>query len=485
MKNNFKTIGLVIIIWFFLFLPGLNADTAGPPSILEEDKQITISLDLQDVHLKELLKILSIQSGLNFIASEAVKDRTMTLYLDKVPLKEAMDKIFEANNLTYELDKKANVFVVKDWGAPQLETLTKVYRLKYQAVSTSELGKETAGANTLTGLQAVLSSHGKIVEDTRTNSLIITDEPNRFSRIEELLGKLDIPQPQVMLEVEMLDVNKALTDKIGFDWTNAGSYTLSVTGASRLTKFPFANLFGEGAAQAFTKTITPGTFSVSALSLVLNFLRTQEDTRSLARPKILTLNNQTAEIKLSTDEAVTVTQTTSSVGTTGSTTGATVERQQTGVTLKVTPMINVEKGEITMSIFPVEKATSASSLSTPATPIKDTEERSVKSIVKVKDGETIIIGGLIRKQFDQTITKLPVLGDLPLLGALFRHKNKTRDKDRELLVFITPRIIKDTDTKLAEMRKTPPLDREQNITSGLARQVSVNSYLNNYDKKSR
>ncbi len=481
MRNNFKVVGLVIILWFFLFLPGLNADTEGPPVILEEDKQIIISLDLQDVHLKELLKILSIQSGLNFIASEAVKDRSMTLYMDKVPLKEAMDKIFEANNLSYELDKKANVFVVKDWGQPQLETLTKVYRLKYQAVSSSDLGKETAGANTLSSLQAVLSSRGKIVEDTRTNSLVVTDEPSRFSRVEELLGKLDIPQPQVMLEVEMLDVNKGLTDKIGFDWTSAGSYTLSVTGASRLTKFPLSSLYSEIAAQAFSKTVTPGTFSVSALSLVLNFLRTQADTRSLARPKILTLNNQTAEIKISTDEVVNATSTV--VQGTSTTSSSTVERATTGVTLKVTPMINVEKGEITMSILPTEKATSASSLT--GVTAKDIEERSVKSIVKVKDGETIIIGGLIRKQLQQTVTKLPVLGDLPLLGALFRYKNKSVDKERELLVFITPRIIKDTDTKIAEIKKTAPLDREQNITSGLARQVSVNNYLNNYDKQAR
>ncbi|MCX5713466.1 MAG: hypothetical protein NT033_01365 [Candidatus Omnitrophica bacterium] len=483
MKNNLKIIGVVFVLLHFLFLPGLNANTEGPPAILDEDKEIVISLDLQDVHLKELLKILSIQSGLNFIASEAVRDRTMSLYLDKVPLKLAMDKIFEANNLTYELDKKANVFVVKDWGEPQLETLTRVYRLKYQAVPSSDLGKETSGASTINSLQAALSSRGKIVEDTRTNSLVITDAPSSFRRIEELLAKLDIPQPQVMLEVEMLDVNKALTDKIGFDWTSAGSFTLAVTGASRLTKFPLANLYNEGQAMSFDKTITPGTLTTSALSLVLNFLRTQTDTKSLARPKILTMNNHTAELKITTDEVINATGTTTTGTVATSTT--TYERASTGVSLKVTPMVNLEKNEITMSISPTEKASSASSFATSTNPVKDIEERSVKSIVKVKDGETIVIGGLIRKQFDQTITELPVLGDLPLIGAAFRYKNKGKDRDRELLVFITPHIIKDRDVKLAEINNRPVLlEREQNISSGI-RQVTINNYLNNYDKKAR
>jgi type IV pilus assembly protein PilQ len=482
MKKVLREVMLVSFFWLLLFLPGLNADS-DPPLQLEEAKEITISLDLQDVHLKELLKILSIQSGLNFIASQALQDRTMTLYLDKVPLKQAMDKIFSANNLTYELDKEANVFVVKDWGAPQVETLTKVYQLKYQAVPSSDLGKETAGANTISSLQSILSSRGKIVEDTRTNSLVISDEPKRFPLVEQLLAKLDVPQPQVMLEVEMLDVNKELTDKIGFNWNKVGTYTLAVSGAARRTKFPFASMYGEGTPsdlKGITGITTQPAFSVSGLSLTLDFLRTQADTKSLARPKIRTLNNQTAEIKISTDEVINSTSTV--VTGTATTTSTTIERATTGITLKVTPMINLDKGEITMSIFPTEKATSTSSLVATA---KDIEERSVKSIVKVKDGETIIIGGLIRKQLQQTITKLPVLGDLPLLGVLFRHKDKSRDKERELLVFITPRIIQDADIKLAQTAKTALPEREQNVVSGVNRQVAISNYLNNYDKKSR
>jgi len=163
---------------------------------------VVISMDFKDVSLKDVLKVLSIQSGMNFIASEAVQDRTLTLYMDKVSLKEAMEKIFSANNLTYDLDKGANIFLVKDWGKPMIETVTKVFYLKHATVSSSSLKEEmknnivsstgtttTGSGSTSTGgkwdvedesgitkaVKKMLTSHGTLIEDFRTNSLIVTD----------------------------------------------------------------------------------------------------------------------------------------------------------------------------------------------------------------------------------------------------------------------------------------------------------------------
>ncbi|TRZ95936.1 hypothetical protein D4R78_02235, partial [bacterium] len=124
MKSAIK---LFVFIYFLSnIFPGLAAAQEVPPL----NSRTTISMDLQDASLKDILKLLSQQSGLNFIASKAVQDRDITLYMDNVPIKEAMDKLFSANNLSYELDKKANIFIVKDWGEPQIETITKVFPLK-------------------------------------------------------------------------------------------------------------------------------------------------------------------------------------------------------------------------------------------------------------------------------------------------------------------------------------------------------------------
>ncbi|MDD5408784.1 MAG: hypothetical protein PHC71_01650, partial [Candidatus Omnitrophica bacterium] len=119
------------------------------------------------------------------------------------------------------------------------------------------------------------------------------------------------------------------------------------------------------------------------------------------------------------------------------------------------------------------------------TTFKDPEERSTKSIVRIKDGETVVIGGLIRNDTSETITKLPVLGDIPIIGGLFRHKNKDKDRERELLVFITPRIVKSNQVKIEQMQRFSLPIREQNVVTHINRDYLINSSLNNFDKNAK
>lgn len=208
----------------------------------------------------------------------------------------------------------------------------------------------------------------------------------------------------------------------------------------------------------------------------------------------MTLNNETAEIKIATNEAIGVTDTTTSTGGTGITTAA-AERAQVGVILRVTPQINLEAGEITLFVYP--KVANASA----GTPFivadedyqyRDPEERSTKQVVRLKDGETIVIGGLIRNETQTVVSKLPILGDLPIIGAAFRHKSQTPGRERELLVFITPHIIRDV--KPSEIVQAPvapkPIRaakavmpvREQGEAVAVNRQASINKYITNYEK---
>jgi len=522
----------ILRLGFFIFIislylnpsGGLNADSGLIPDTPEK----TVSMDFQDVGLKDILKAFSIQSGLNFIASEAVQDRKITLYLDKVPLDKAMDKLFKANNLSYDLDREANIFMVKDWGKLQVETITRVFYLKYASVSSSPLEKEKAsnfeagssssgaatssstaqsssssasagGSSGITqAVEKLLSSSGSVIEDFRTNSLIVTDTPNHMQVIAQVIASLDVSVPQVMLEVEMLDVSKSTVDKIGLKFGQT-PFTATFTGGTRFTRFPFSPWLGEGANADKSGSSIPGHFTSGSLAInsagytvLLDFLKTQTDTKYLARPRILTLNNQTAEIKITTQETVGVTTSTTTTEGTAQTQQGQPERVETGVSLRVTPQVNPDTGEITMFIMPTVKDTSTSTFLTQGSSsqfFKDPEERSTKSVVRIKDGETVIIGGLIRNENVETITKLPILGDIPLLGAFFRHKDKSKGRERELLVFITPHIIKDRDIKLVQAKKPAPAsrerapEREQNTVSGANREASISASLNRFDKK--
>jgi len=512
-------IGTFLFIFFFYYsVPRLSAQAE--LAFLEVEP--AISLDFQNVSLRDLLKIFSIQSGLNFIASDAVQQRTLTLYMDKVPLGKAMEKIFWANGLSYDLDQDSNIFVVKDLGTPDVETVTRVFSLKYASVSTSKLkkaqdskggesessssesssssssssdeessGDDTEGGEGITAvIKKLISSHGSVLEDSRTNSLIVVDLPSRMKAIAETIEALDVAVPQVMLEVEMLDVNKNTLERMGVKFGDITDYPsvvqLTMTGGSRYTAFPWKigkwvstdeNPFGEN---------TPGSISANSLGLgnyrvLLDFIKSISDTRYLARPRLLTLSNETAELKISTNEAI---GTVTIYDEQGNAQSQNPERTETGVSLKVTPQVVAETGVITLFVHPKVTEAATSNLSAS---YRDPEERGTQSTVRVNDGETIIIGGLIRNRSSETITKVPFLGDMPLVGSFFRHKNKSQGNERELLIFITPRIMKDKAVRLvtAKSKKMVLPEREQNTASLVSRELAIRSSLDKFDRKPR
>lgn len=503
MKNNLRLSAVIFAIIFAFFPPRISAEEELP----FPNPEATISMDFKDASLKDLLKIFSIQSGLNFIANQSLQNRTITLYLDKVPIKEAIDKLFKANNLSYELDTKANIILVKDWGPPGAETITRVFYLKYASVSSSLLMTEKASGivgstisasasstSTISGITNVitklLSPNGSIIEDTRTNSLIITDVPSKIAVIAKMIVALDVPVPQVMLEVEMLDVNRNAVDEVGIKYGQSPlTLDTSLTLATIATKLPFGHLNGgKGSvvSGSFNPTSTPSTYQIQ-----FDFLKTRTDTKVLARPRLLTLNNETAEIAITRDEVVGRDSTTTA-GTT-STTSYTYKRstdlkltpEGTGIYLRVTPQINLDTNEITMVIKPKTSSTTLSPYSGSSDLEADAEIRSTKSVVKVKDGETVALGGLIHIDKTVTVTKMPILGDIPFLKTFFRHKEQSPGIERELLIFITPHIIRNSSIEIAQAKKIIVPEREQGTVSGIGRQAAITSLLNTFDRKSK
>jgi type II secretory pathway component GspD/PulD (secretin) len=472
---------ILLIIIFFLAFPNFAFSQLGESEIdniygeyLIQRSKKKISMDLEEVYLVDLLKIISQQSGLNFISTEAVEERKITLYIEDAPLKEAIDVIFKANNLTYDYYPKANMFVVKEMGKPGIELKTKVYRLKYIQVQGTKLQTEAGellGTKGGTGiaelLQNVLTEHGKVVEDVHTNSLIVVDVPSQFPVIDEVIRKLDVPQPKVLIEVEMLDVKRSLVDKLGANWS-AGIKAVYNAPGPRGTGFPFPKRFWGGQKPS---SLTFGTFSLASTQAIIEFLSTDTSTKYLARPKLLTLAGETAEINLTTDEAVGVTTTIEEGVTTYS-----IERAETGTKLRVTPQVDLLNGEITLAVEVVNKTAEKSEVTIYALgDVVNPEERGAKCVLRLKDGETLLIGGLIREDKSNSQTKVPFLSDVPLLGALFRHKSK-EDTQRELLIFITPHIMEE---KLGVSKIIP---REQSGTISL-RQRMIEASLDRFSKK--
>jgi len=451
-----------------------------------------VSLDLESAQLVDVLKMLSQQTKLNFISTEAVRDRELTLYMENVPLKEAMNIIFKANGLAYDFYPDSNIFVVKEMGKPTLELKTKIYRLQYVWLASSNMDGEIAdqlepededededgeagGIGIRFAVERVLSPAGRVTEDPASNSLIVVDVPSQFPMIDEVVAALDIPAQRVLIEAEMLDVSKSHLDKLGFNWANG--LTGSYIGPNRTTAFPLSypgeslNLLPENA-----PFFNFGTLSLTNLSVVMEFLTQDKSTKFLARPKILTLANETAEVNITTDAAIGVTTTVA--GETGATTED-IERETIGTRLRVTPQVNPVTNEITLFVEVFNRDTKSADLTlSQTTGVKDVEERSARSVVRLQEGETLYIGGLISKQDQETITKVPILGDIPFVGALFRHKSKPLDEntDRELMIFLTPHIIED---KPYLAKKRTILSREQ---VNYSKRDSVNLALDSFSR---
>lgn len=454
-----------------------------------------VSLDFKNVDLKDVLKAFALQINANFIVAANVSDALITVSLDQVPVESAFDMLLSSQDLTYDYNEQTNIFLIRNKEQAQDPIMTKIFQLRYASVasakinstlsdsassgsssgssssssSSSLMGGSSTGSSSsttstsagITGvIESVLTKDGKVSEDMRTNSIIVSDVQSNFDNIEKVLARLDVPTVQVQIEVEMLDVSKTTMDELGSKFS--GDF-MTVGGPETAIQFPTSR-------GKFKDFIRDGsTMSMSGAKFTLEFLKEQTDTKSLARPKILTLDHETAEIMISLNEVIGATVETNTE--TGVVT-ETAERALTGVFLKVTPQVNVLTEEITMAVYPrvIEARQGMSAV------YKDPEERGSKSILKVKNGDTVILGGLLRSEASTTITKVPFLGEIPVLGALFRHKSKEA-KERELIIFMTPRIVNQVGGSVNAVNPAfNVLDRERSKT----RDVEIEKALNHF-----
>lgn len=463
-----KTIRLLTAIIFAIFI---SAPVSFAADAYSKDVSVAksnlISMDFQDANLKTVLKVFSQQSGMNFIASQNVQDRTVTVYFDNVKVEDALNYIINANNLAYEQEPDTNIFIVKETGKPEIETITKIYELKYAQLSSTPRNADdgssegiSEGRDIVSIIQNILSKDGKVIADKRSNSLIIKDVPSQFPIVENLLSRLDIRTPQVMIKVEVLEATTKAIESLGINWSGSfGTYT----GPIHNTIFPMNDSLGRNNSNG-ENIATTGTFSMSGATAVISALLNNTDTKILARPQVMTMNNETAKIELSSKEKSNQTNLSSTTNNV-TTTGNTFEEKDTGVILEVTPQISKD-GYVTMNLKPSVTELELSRF----TGAFDTHKRAAETTVMVKDGETVVIGGLIKSKHEHGLKKVPFFGDIPFLGAAFRFKSKD-DTDRELIIFITPSIIKDFPYTLGNIsereQEKPKAVREKEINTVL------------------
>ena len=265
--------------------------------------------------------------------------------------------------------------------------------------------------------------------DEDTNSLVIRTSPRNYEAIQNIVTNLDRLRPQVLIKVLIADVTLDDTMKFGVEgrWENQ----LSVGDADPGT-YGFDTNFSSIATQGFTYTLTGDEFGGT-----LNMYAQEGKLKILATPRILVLDNQTANINIGKQVPIVSNTTINSLGNTVNT----VRYEDVGIILEVTPHINPD-GLVTMEVKPEVSDIAPSTESVQITEGVTSPTfliNSAETTVAVHNGQTVVIGGLIREVVDKTKTKVPILGDIPLLGWLFRYTEENINR-RELMIFITPYV---------------------------------------------
>ena len=494
-----------------------------------------VTLDFNDADIRNVLKIISIKSGINIVTTPEVAGNISIRLMD-VPWETALDIILKTYGFGYQ--KQGNIILVT-----KMENISKIqseeplrtetFTLKYLDAQdaqralipllsprgkisilytrgqkgwqfgTFKIGKEQTSSGQLetsdkgSGMRTETVSiernaEGKPVSNkvdveasVKSKILVVTDTASALDRIKDFLTGIDKKPKQVLIETRIMEINKDLLKDIGFDW---GSGTAGATGYTTapadmpLDAKGFKTLAGRNLGSEFTPaafipkegtTTFPGTYPYAAglevifkklsgtqFEVILHALEQDANTNTLSAPRILTLDNQEASILVGYHTPILKSDVTA--GSTTSGTGTTVTQtldyyQEIGIRLNVVPQIS-EEGYINMIIHPSVTssssnvtATSSASGATTTTNYPIIDVREAQTQVFMKDGETIVIGGLMKDVKRKEINGIPFLSKIPLLGVLFQRETTGTTKV-DLLIFITAHILKDEDMTPAVQR---------------------------------
>ena len=429
-------------------------------SIMESLPRDPISFDYSDADVREVIDMLAARANINIIYGDDVTG-TVTISLSKVPFDEAFKTLLSVKGLAAQqagdnilrIASPATLLAEEKKAMPQ----TRVFFLNY-AKATEVKGQVEAVA-TAENRRASCST------DDTNNAVIVTDTQMGLDATARLIRNLDRAPRQVVIEAKLVEVSLDNSLDYGISWSgygekngtyfgagdssnkielggNSPGMQSPAAGSGRYVSSPYGGTSG-GSGVNLPANVVYGAFRLGKVAAnymfdaVITAAAKKGKAKVLSDPKVATLNNKEANINITTQIPYTTTETTAATPPISTTK---VTYLTTGIVLKVTPTITSD-GRIAMKINP-----SVSQPSATITPVAGgapgIDTRSADTNVIVKDGETIVIGGLIHDTQSEAVFKIPILGDIPILGYLFRKKSMSRNR-MELLIFVTPRVIED------------------------------------------
>jgi len=405
-----------------------------------------LSLTFQNIEVRAVLQLLADFTGLNIVVSDNVTG-SLTLRLKNVPWDQALDLILKTKGLG--MRQTGNVVLI----APSAEIAAREkleLESKKQIEELAPLRTEWFQINYAKGAEIakllkseknnLLSSRGSITIDDRTNTLLIQDTSDKLAEIRSVITKLDIPIRQVLIESRIVIANQDFSKNLGVRFGAAGRKTsgqytyyaggngIAGTTPSTSTNDLIVNLPAGGSAGTFGLAIAKGSSAV--LQMELSALQVEGTGEVISSPRVITANQKAATIRQGVEIPY---QEASSSGATS------VSFKTAALSLTVTPQITPDDQVI------LDLQVNKDSVGDIFAGVPSIDTRSVQTQVLVSNGETVVLGGVYEQDKISTISRIPFFGDLPVFGHLFRDDRKINNKS-ELLIFVTPKIIKEENT---------------------------------------
>jgi type IV pilus assembly protein PilQ len=414
-------------------LPLVSAPVGAPvaPSAPADD---SIEIAYIEADIQNVLRTLAAKAGINLILGDEVTGK-VTVNLKGISYQEAMQLIAESKGYAYVKDKE--VVKIKSRQSLDVEPIeVQIFTLAY--AKADDIRKT---------LEPVMTKQGKIQVDERSNTLVLSDTPSSLSKLVPLIQTLDTQTPQVMIEAKFVEVTKNPSKNLGINWGNTllnhaitvGSPS-GVPAGNTVLGPPTDFLVSKGVSGAITPPFATALLDVGTAQAIFSFLSQDTDSELLANPRVVTTDNGKARISISEQYPIpsfSFSEQTASLQISG------FEYKDIGIILEVLPRIN-KNDFVTLDVTPTASSQgdnvplSSGGGNTVNIPIINT--RTATTTVLIKSGNTLAIGGLMRVDVTDNYTKVPLIGDAPVLGPLFRSKSLTKTK-RDLLIFLTPTIV--------------------------------------------
>jgi len=423
--------------------PGLTSALAGITDLTKQLRTAKslggstqpITLRFQNAKLKEVFEVVARTAGVNVIFDKEVRDEPVTIFLKELPFDEALTLILNTNNLIAQRVTPETLLILPN---------NKQKQAQYQDLLMRTFYLSNAKAKEAVNLLRTMLESKKIYVDEKVNAIVIREEPAKLQLAERLLFAIDRREPEVQLDLEVLEVNRTKSLKYGVNFAKlAGAGLVPSGGSGSISTAPSTFTYNQ------LTSLGPESYLFTLpASVLVDFFKQDSDAKTLASPKLRVVNGKSASINIGDKQPILLSTTnvlpgqaaTGAIPTTSTVTS--IEFKDTGVKLTVEPTINV-LDEVTLKIK-VEVTRLGDQVTLQASPeIKQFKfgNRSAETVLMLKDDESVILAGLIQEEDRKTRSSVPWLGDLPGIGNLFSSTSEDR-VETEVILTITPHVVR-------------------------------------------